>query len=89
MANQQHLALLKQSIEDWNEWRQTHHEIQPDLSGADLKGARLQRIDLSHAYLNNADLSNAWLKGTDLRDANMQNTLITQKQIKDTKKAEQ
>ncbi|MBV9615783.1 MAG: pentapeptide repeat-containing protein, partial [Ktedonobacteraceae bacterium] len=59
MVNQQHLAMLKLSIEDWNEWRQVHHEILPDLSGADLKGAQLQRIDLSRARLNNADLTEA------------------------------
>ena len=32
MANEEHLARLKQGVEAWNQWRTAHSEIQPDLS---------------------------------------------------------
>ena len=35
LANQQHLDLLKQSVHAWNQWRQEHPDILPDLSGSD------------------------------------------------------
>lgn len=39
MANKEHLAIFKQGVKAWNEWRNTHPEIKkPDLSGADLSG---------------------------------------------------
>ncbi|EFH84405.1 pentapeptide repeat protein [Ktedonobacter racemifer DSM 44963] len=31
MANLTHLALLEKGIENWNQWRQNHPEIEPDL----------------------------------------------------------
>ena len=46
MANQKHLAILKREVEIWNQWRQEHVDIQPDLSDADLRGANLRDADL-------------------------------------------
>ena len=34
MANPEHLAILKQGVEVWNQWRDEHPEIQPNLSRA-------------------------------------------------------
>ena len=39
MADQQHLAVLKQGVAAWNAWRRQHPEIHPDLSEADLSDA--------------------------------------------------
>ena len=36
MANQEHLDLLKQGGTAWNEWREAHRSVEPDLSRADL-----------------------------------------------------
>ena len=36
MANEEHLARLKQGVEAWNAWRYENSTIQPDLSGANL-----------------------------------------------------
>src|SRR5260370_16418864 len=66
MANQEHLELLKQSLQDWNRWRAKHPEVQPDLSEANLGNANLGNADLSRADLNNANLS-----GADLSNANL------------------
>jgi hypothetical protein len=43
MANEEHLARLKQGVEAWNQWRDKHPEIYPDLREADLAGADLRR----------------------------------------------
>jgi hypothetical protein len=36
MANEEHLKILKQGVEQWNKWY-LENAITPDLSGADLK----------------------------------------------------
>lgn len=41
MANQEHLAILKQGVQVWNDWRKKNPEIIPDLVGADLIGVNL------------------------------------------------
>ena len=81
MANQEHLALLQQSIDTWNTWRKEHQDIQPDFSEADLsyadlnladlRYADLRYADLHHADLRYADLSYANLHGVDLHDADL------------------
>ncbi len=43
MANPEHLEILEQVVEAWNEWRRSRSEITPDLKGADLRGAKLAR----------------------------------------------
>jgi hypothetical protein len=81
VANDEHLALLRQGARIWNEWRGRNTGCAPDLRGADLQGvdlpeANLQGADLRHANLNRADLSGANfdeadLRGTDLIGANL------------------
>ena len=57
MANEEHLKILKQGVEQWNKWR-LENAIRPaDLSGADLSGANLSGADLSGANLSGANLS--------------------------------
>ena len=70
MANEEHLKILKQGVEQWNKWR-LENAIRPDLSGADLSGANLSGADLSGANLSGADLSGANLSGADLSGANL------------------
>src|SRR5438876_557726 len=81
MANKEHLDILKQGVETWNQWRQMHLDILPDLSGAKLsraapweslsdadfrRDANLSGADLSEANLSEANLSGANLSGADL-----------------------
>jgi uncharacterized protein YjbI with pentapeptide repeats len=71
MANDEHVALLKQGVAAWNAWRDKNRHIRPDLSGADLTGANLNSAnlsgaDLDGATLNRANLSEANLSGADL-----------------------
>ena len=64
MANPEHLEILQQGVEVWNQWRRKNPEIKPDLSHADLSFA-----DLSFAHLRDADLSHAFLSETNLHQA--------------------
>ena len=41
MANPEHLAILKQGVEKWNEWRRKNPNTFPNLRGADLRGTHL------------------------------------------------
>ncbi len=71
MANPEHIKLLKQRIELWNQWRIEHPQIVPDLSGAELSKANLNRANLNQANLNQTNLSGASLSYASLRDADL------------------
>ena len=46
MANDEHVALLKQGVAAWNAWRDENPDICPDLSEPDLRGANLSEANL-------------------------------------------
>jgi len=81
MANEEHLDILKQGVEVWNQWRKENPGVRPDLSGADLgeaylHGANLSGANLIEAFLFEADLSGAnlsraYLYGANLEEANL------------------
>jgi len=47
MANEEHVALLKQGVDAWNVWRRDKPDVVPDLRTAGLRGANLSKADLS------------------------------------------
>jgi uncharacterized protein YjbI with pentapeptide repeats len=71
MAHQEHLDILNQGVEVWNQWREENKNIRPDLNGANLC-----YMNLSQIYVTQADQSEATppqvlvvginLSGTDL-----------------------
>lgn len=71
MANQEHLAIFKQRVDIWTQWRKEHPDLIPDLSGADLSEAILSGADLSETILIGANLSGANLSIADLSSANL------------------
>ncbi|MBI5846077.1 MAG: toll/interleukin-1 receptor domain-containing protein [Deltaproteobacteria bacterium] len=81
MANEEHLAILRQGVEVWNKWREDNPDIRPDLEEADFAGADLSEIDLGNAYLLKANLKganlfkaylhHAYLSEADLTGANL------------------
>lgn len=71
MANPEHLALLKQGVETWNQWRKKNPSVAPDLRNADLRFANLRCVDF-----HDADLRDGLLSDSDLRDALLNNTLL-------------
>src|SRR3954470_10188672 len=66
MANEEHVALLKQGVDAWNAWRRENPNVSPDLSRANLAEA-----DLSKEKLLRADLSEVNLLGVNLRGADL------------------
>ena len=71
MANEEHVALLKQGVDVWNAWRLENPDVSPDLSEANLFGANLSGTNLSKANLSGANLSGARLTGANLSGANL------------------
>ena len=79
MANQEHLDILRQGVDAWNEWRKEFLDplIKADLQlGPDLSGADLEFLDLSGANLYKANLTGANLYSTRLREANLQDAKL-------------
>ena len=70
------LNLLQQGAGVWNQWRKEHPEVQPDLSGANLRGSKLRKIDFQGVNLNGADLSETFLAGANLSKADLRNASL-------------
>ncbi len=98
MANQKHLDILRQGVKVWNQWREEHPDIQPDLTFSnypkeDLAGANLSRAlfswaDLYGVNLNGADLSyaqfgSASLLYAKLESANLYNAFLEKANLTD------
>ena len=86
MANGEHLALLKQGVDAWNQWKANNPDIRPNLSFATDKGiiirdAKLSGVDLSRADLSRADLSRADLVGAKLREANFNEAYLSNAEL--------
>jgi TIR domain/Pentapeptide repeats (8 copies) len=82
MANEEHLARLKQGVEAWNQWRTANPGIRPDLSEAHLARENLREADLTGAHLyranlTGADLTEAHLTGAGLAYANLYRANLT------------
>lgn len=77
MANEEHLAILNQDVETWNQWRDENPEIRPDLSGARLKDAILHSANLRQADIRNASLEYALLAEADLSHALLNEANLT------------
>jgi uncharacterized protein YjbI with pentapeptide repeats len=82
MANEKHLALLKEGIQlRWDKWRAKNSVTNPDLSEAnlsqmnlneaDFNGVNFGRANLSDASLSRANISGADLSGVNLSKANL------------------
>ena len=75
MANDEHVAILKEGVDAWNAWRDKDPDFLANLSDADLPealaGANLSEGDLTGANLRGANLRGADLSGADLIDASI------------------
>jgi uncharacterized protein YjbI with pentapeptide repeats len=84
MINEEHLMILKQGVNIWNEWRKNNPQVIPiigevnlsnqNLSGINFVGVKLLRTNLDRSNLANADFSRASLFGTSCIQANFQNS---------------
>jgi len=81
MADEEALAILRQGVEVWNQWRSENLEknidlieanlLKANLNKANLTGANLTKANLIGANLIRANLSFADLRKADLRKANL------------------
>jgi uncharacterized protein YjbI with pentapeptide repeats len=69
--------LRYQSQYVWNEWRQKHPSLQPNLQGINLRARELMKVDLSSTDLSEANLSQAELTGANLSGANLSRADLT------------
>jgi hypothetical protein len=78
MANDEHVALLKQGVTTWNKWRRENPNILPDLDRADLRQASLGGANFTEASLGWAILGGASLDGANLTQASLDVANLTQ-----------
>jgi TIR domain/Pentapeptide repeats (9 copies) len=71
MANEEHLAVLRQGVDAWNAWRHEHPDVVPDLSEAELTELDLSKANFTDTNLKDADLSFASLISANLRGADL------------------
>src|SRR5689334_19727659 len=76
MANEEHLAILRQGVEAWNEWRKANPDVRPDLTLTNLSEANLFKANLSEADLQNTHLVKADLRGANLTKADLGGVLL-------------
>lgn len=74
MANEEHIKLLKQGVNEWNEWRKLNLNIRPDLSGANLSNTDLKGFNLIGVNFNKANLSGINLDAADIDAADFRGT---------------
>jgi len=84
MADKEQLAILKQGVNVWNEWRKKNPGVKPDLRGESPTDRLLKRLnskdlesDLHKANLVWANLSDADLTGSDLSEADLSGATLT------------
>ena len=71
MASEEQLAILKQGVDVWNQWREKNSETEIDLAGADFHEQDLSKINLSSAHLDLADFVAANLTEANLYRAHL------------------
>jgi uncharacterized protein YjbI with pentapeptide repeats len=71
MANEEHLAILQQGVNEWNKWRKENPEIEPDLSNATLYEQNLNYVNLSNSNLSGIILTGSELKGADFSNSSL------------------
>lgn len=76
-ADRKYIALIKQGVSDWNQWRESHPHVRVDLNGVDLRGVNLKGVNFRDASLKGADLREANLSHAILVEANLMNANLS------------
>ena len=75
-GDHEQLKIIKKGSGSWNEWRENHPGITPDLQGADLKESKLTSADLHDAILDNADMKETVLDWANLEGASLRHARL-------------
>jgi hypothetical protein len=73
MADEEHLQIIQQGVDAWNEWRRKNPELIPDLTGANLYGAGLVGTLLLGIDLRGASLAESIVHGVSVWDIEVNN----------------
>ncbi len=63
MANKEHITILEQGADVWNNWRTENPDVMPDLRGANLKEKKLSDYDFADADIRGTNFRAAELEG--------------------------
>jgi len=77
VADEEQLAMLREDVWLWNQWRAVNEDIRPELIGANLREADLADANLREADLSGAELCDASLEKADLHGANLSGADLT------------
>jgi hypothetical protein len=69
--NKDHLLILKQGVEIWNQWREKNPYVKPDLSFAILSNYNLKKANLSNSDLRGVNFIKSILYETDFSESDM------------------
>ena len=61
MADDEHVRIILEGVDAWNQWRAQNPEVQVDLRSADLCDIELPGADLRDALLTSCDFRDAVL----------------------------
>lgn len=89
MANPKHFAILMQGVEVWNQWREEHPHIKPNLCQAslaemDLRHANSRASLLSKADFTGANLAETNFVGTDLHETCFDEAILSRTDVSRT-----
>lgn len=77
MANSEHLKILESGPDLWNQWRDAHPSICPDLQSANLSGKDCCEINLNGANLRQANLTRTFIRWANLGQAQVEGAQLT------------
>ena len=85
MPDPEHVKILGQGVETWNQWRSDHPQIEPDLTRANLAQANLFKANLRLADLTEAQLNRANMLWADLSGARISHANLSQADLSQTR----
>jgi uncharacterized protein YjbI with pentapeptide repeats len=82
MANDAHVALLKQGVSVWHTWRKENSTLRPNLSEANFKGANLAEANLISVFLDKTNFHGANLRGANLSNASLNDADLSEADLR-------